>query len=96
MMNRGVRIYDLARRLAVPSRDLLDVLKDRGIEVASHMSTIDNATADILLKMFGGKKSGDARRSDRAHQERQETAPKSPPSSEPRPKGAGEMRGSGH
>ena len=35
MNDKGVRIYDLARRLAVPSRELLNFLKTKGIEVKS-------------------------------------------------------------
>lgn len=49
------RIYDLARKLNVPSRDLLDLLKKQGIDVKSHMSTVDDATANVILERFEKK-----------------------------------------
>ena len=49
------RIYDLARKLNVPSRDLLDLLKKQGIDAKSHMSTVDDATANAILERFEKK-----------------------------------------
>lgn len=69
MMNKGVRIYDLARRLAVPSRDLLDLLKKRGIELTSHMNTVDSETADLILETFGAKKPGEAKKDKKIQKE---------------------------
>ncbi|MCK4258678.1 MAG: translation initiation factor IF-2 [Halanaerobiales bacterium] len=43
-----VRVYSLAKELGVKSNDLIEMLKDLGEEVASHMSTIEDATAKIL------------------------------------------------
>ena len=54
------RIYDLARQLNVPSRDLLDLLKNQGIDVKSHMSTVDDATANIILDRFQKKPKGES------------------------------------
>jgi translation initiation factor IF-2 len=59
MVNKGVRIYDLARRLAVPARDLIDLLQQNGIEATSHMSTIDGRMADLILDKFGAKRLGE-------------------------------------
>ena len=59
MTSKGIRIYDLARRFAVPSRDILDMLRQKGLEVASHMSSIDAATADLLLEIFQTKRKTD-------------------------------------
>lgn len=56
MMNKAVRIYDLARRLAIPSREIIDLLKTQGIEVSSHMNTIEPNMVDLILKTFGPKK----------------------------------------
>jgi len=68
-MSKGVRIYDLARRLAVPSRELLDLLRKRGIEVTSHMSNVDNATVDLILKTFKAKKTGEAKKDEKIKKE---------------------------
>ena len=57
-MSSGNRIYDLARKLDVPSRDLIKFLKTRGIDVKSHMSSIDDKTAKLLMDHIG--KSGTA------------------------------------
>ena len=65
MMNKGVRIYDLARRLAVPSRELLDLLKKRGIEVTSHMSSVDSETANLILETFRAKKPGEVKKDEK-------------------------------
>ncbi|MDY0091527.1 MAG: translation initiation factor IF-2 [Candidatus Vecturithrix sp.] len=58
------RIYDLARQLNVPSRDLLDVLKNQGIDVKSHMSTVDDATANIILEKFQKKPKGESQKNE--------------------------------
>ncbi|PID55963.1 translation initiation factor IF-2 [candidate division KSB3 bacterium] len=54
-MSRGNRIYDLAHKLDVPSRELLTFLKARGVEVKSHMSSIDDKTAESLMGHFSKK-----------------------------------------
>ena len=66
MIDKGVRIYDLARRLAVPSRELINMLKKRGIEVTSHMSSVNSETADLILETFGAKKPGEAKKAETA------------------------------
>lgn len=66
MTDKGVRIYDLARRLAVPSRELINMLKKRGIEVTSHMSSVNSETADLILETFGAKKPGEAKKAETA------------------------------
>jgi translation initiation factor IF-2 len=70
MASKGVRIYDLARRLAVPSRDLLEMLQQNGIEATSHMSTIDSRTADLILEKFGTKKTREGKKQERIQQEK--------------------------
>jgi translation initiation factor IF-2 len=66
MTDKGVRIYDLARRLAVPSRELINMLKKRGIEVTSHMSSVNSETANLILETFGAKKPGEAKKAEMA------------------------------
>jgi len=47
-----VRVYKLASELDVSSKKLVDILQDLGIEVSSHMSTIEDDTADIIRDMY--------------------------------------------
>ena len=48
-----MRLYHLARELAVPIRTLLQEASDAGIGVASHMSSIDGEEAEILRDKIG-------------------------------------------
>lgn len=48
----GVRVYELARDLGVSSKDLMEELRGQGIEVKSHMSTMDEETAGLILDLF--------------------------------------------
>lgn len=43
-----MRVYELAKRLGVSSHELLEILKDLGVEVRSHFSKIDEETADTI------------------------------------------------
>lgn len=55
-MSKGVRIYDLARKLDIPSREILDLLKTRGIEVKSHMSTVESDVVALISETFSKEK----------------------------------------
>jgi len=48
----GVRVYELARDLGISSRNLIEELRNQGIEVKSHMSTIDEETAGLVLDLY--------------------------------------------
>src|SRR5262245_5159026 len=48
----GVRVYELARDLGVPSKSLIEELRNQGIEVKSHMSTMDEETAGLVLDLY--------------------------------------------
>ncbi len=47
----GIRIYKLADKLNLESKDLIEILQDLDIEVSSHMSTIDEETAELVKDM---------------------------------------------
>jgi len=51
-----IRVYQLAKRLGLPSRDLISVLKDLDITVKNHMSSIDDETAKTVTEILTGKK----------------------------------------
>jgi translation initiation factor IF-2 len=48
----GVRVYELARTLGVPSKDLIYELKKQGVDLKSHMSTIDEETAELVVALY--------------------------------------------
>lgn len=60
-----VRIYELARKLDMQSKELLSVLQELDVEVSSHMSTITDETAELVIDVIDGEKnSGEAHETD--------------------------------
>jgi len=55
-MGKNVRLYDLARRLGIPSKELIKLVQEEGIDVKSHMSSVDSDTAELILQIFGSEK----------------------------------------
>ena len=53
-----IRIYQLARELDIKSTELVDMLKELGIEAKSHMSTLEDETADLVKEMLAGDREG--------------------------------------
>ncbi len=47
-----IRVYQLAKELGISSKELIDKLKELSIEVNSHMSTVDDENANILIELF--------------------------------------------
>lgn len=47
-----IRIYDLAKELAVPNNELIQLLRDLGVPVKSHSSTIDEETANVVRELI--------------------------------------------
>ena len=48
----GMRVYELARDLGIASKNLIEELRNQGIEVKSHMSTMDEETAGLVLDFY--------------------------------------------
>ena len=48
----GVRIYQLADELDLENKELIDILQELDIDVSSHMSTIEEDTANIVRDML--------------------------------------------
>src|SRR5919108_2112458 len=48
----GVRVYELARTLGRSSKDLMHELQRQGIELKSHMSSIDEETAELVTELL--------------------------------------------
>lgn len=50
-----IRVYKLARELDKSSKELVEILKDLGVDISSHMSTVDDETAQLIRGMFSEK-----------------------------------------
>ncbi len=46
------RVYELAKRLGFDSKAFVEELSREGIQVKSHMSTVDEETADLIVTLF--------------------------------------------
>ena len=70
----SVRIHQIAKKIGMENKDLLNLLQERGFAVKSVSSTIDNISADSLVEEFGAAEE-DAEKAGGA-----EAAPEPPPS----------------
>ncbi|MFL6219225.1 MAG: translation initiation factor IF-2 [Actinomycetes bacterium] len=52
------RVYEIAKELGVPSKDLLAKLSSMGVEAKSHSSTVTQDVADRLRSSVGGGRQG--------------------------------------
>jgi len=50
---KNLRIYELAKKLQMSNRELIKKLNQYGVEVKSHMSSIDDETLELVLAEFG-------------------------------------------
>ncbi len=55
MMSK-IRVYELAKMLGKSNKELLDHLADLGVDVKTHMSSIDNETARLLEEVLAEDK----------------------------------------
>lgn len=46
------RVYELARDIGITSKALMEELSSQGIEVKSHMSTLDTETAELITDIY--------------------------------------------
>ncbi len=49
-----IRIYELARKLGVENKDLIEILQEEGVEVTSHASTVSQEEADMVGALLTG------------------------------------------
>ncbi|MGM0437451.1 MAG: translation initiation factor IF-2 [Bacillota bacterium] len=47
-----IRVYKLANELDMESKELVNALQELGIEISSHMSTVEDETADLIRDMY--------------------------------------------
>jgi translation initiation factor IF-2 len=48
----GVRVYELARMLGLSSKVLIHELQKQGIDLKSHMSSVDDETAELVAELL--------------------------------------------
>ena len=58
--SRNIRVYELARELQVSNKELIRKLNQYGVEVKSHMSSVDEDTAELVVAEFGKPEPGPA------------------------------------
>jgi len=51
-----IRVYELAKMLGLSNKELMRILKDLGVDVKTHMSSIDAETAQIIEESLGETK----------------------------------------
>jgi len=75
----SVRIYQLSKEIGMENAELLDILRERGFQVKSASSTIDNISAESIKEEFASEKSESASKAESV-EELAEAAPVAPPS----------------
>lgn len=75
----SVRIYQLSKEIGMENTELLDLLRDRGFQVKSASSTIDNISAESLKEEFASKREEPESPAE-TDEEAVESAPVAPPS----------------
>ena len=56
-----IKIYELAKELNVPSREVLEFLNGKNIEVKNHMSALEEADANVVRRSFSKGESAEAK-----------------------------------
>jgi translation initiation factor IF-2 len=52
---KKIRVYELAKDLEISSKALIEKMKELGLEVSSHMSTLENEDAKLITSLLGDK-----------------------------------------
>ena len=50
-----VKVYELAKELNINSKDIINFLSEKKIEVKSHMSNLEEASIELIHGKFGKK-----------------------------------------
>ncbi len=51
-MSKPKRIYQIAKQINISHQEIVSFLKDQGLDVANHMSPIDDETYEVIMKNF--------------------------------------------
>ena len=82
----NVRVYELARDLGVPSKNFVEELRSQGIEVKSHMSSLDEETAGLVFDLYREREASEQPESSSVSDDSSaaiETSPLAPPMPKP-------------
>ncbi len=52
---KKVRIHELAKKLGLSSKQLVNEVQGLGVEIKSYMSTVDEDTAQLILEMLSAR-----------------------------------------
>ena len=52
----SVRIHQLSKQIGMDNKELIELLRERGYEVKSASSTVDNISAESLVEESGSSK----------------------------------------
>ena len=55
-----MRVFELAKEIGIGSKELVSFLKENNVEVASHMSSLDDAAADQARQHYSKGKTAPA------------------------------------
>lgn len=47
-----IRVYEVAKQLELTSKEIMDKLKEYGFEVHSHMSTLEDEEAELIINYY--------------------------------------------
>ncbi len=76
----SVRIYQLSKEIGMENAELLDILRERGFQVKSASSTVDNISAESLKEEFAKKAEEAASAPDESAAQEAPSEPVAPPS----------------
>ena len=54
-----VRVYEVAKQLNISTKEIMDQLKEYGFEVHSHMSTLEDEEAQLIIGYYKELKNTD-------------------------------------
>jgi translation initiation factor IF-2 len=66
------RVYELAKRLNISARELLDELEELGVTVKNHMSVLDDETVNIIVGLYEEEKKETVKKNEKAKSKVQE------------------------
>ncbi|MGB2938464.1 MAG: translation initiation factor IF-2 N-terminal domain-containing protein, partial [Phycisphaerae bacterium] len=78
-----VRIYELAREFDMPSKEMVAVCREAGLQVKSHSSTIDEDEAEMIRRQLGAVGRSPERNGEAAEAAPAKPAPAEAPPAEP-------------
>ena len=72
-----LRVHELAKELDKQSKDIINLLHDKGVDVKNHMTTLEDHDVDFVKKAFGSTRKGsmaeNSKISDAEHKEEHKT-----------------------